>query len=158
MTLEGLDDLDRAILGALQRDARHASSSDIAAEMDVSASTVRKRIQRLESEGIVTGYRATIDYEKAGYPFFMHLICTAPIPEREALTEEALSVAGVVDVREIASGERNVLVTAVAEDSETLTTIASRLAEMGLTIREEELIRSDRSVPFTQFLDHSAEE
>ena len=54
MTLEGLDDLDRAILGALQRDARHTSSGEIAERMDVSASTVRKRIQRLESEGIIT--------------------------------------------------------------------------------------------------------
>lgn len=151
MTLEGLDDLDRAILGALQRDARHASSGDIAAAMDVSASTVRKRIQRLESEGIITGYHATVDYERAGYPLYMLFSCTAAIPERERLAEAALDVAGVVDVREIATGEANLLITVVARDSDRLTEIARTLSELGLTIRDEELVRSDRSTPFGDF-------
>jgi DNA-binding Lrp family transcriptional regulator len=151
MTLKGLDDLDRAIIAALQRDARHASSGDIAAAMDVSASTVRKRIQRLESEGIITGYRATVDYERAGYPFYMFVVCSAPIPERERLAAAALEVPGVVDVREIAAGEDNVLVTAVARDSERLTETARALSELGLTVREEELVRSDRSAPFDGF-------
>ncbi|MCF2241071.1 AsnC family transcriptional regulator, partial [Halobacterium salinarum] len=51
MTLDGLDDLDRTILHALQRDARSTSSQDIADEADVSASTVRNRIGRLEERG-----------------------------------------------------------------------------------------------------------
>jgi DNA-binding Lrp family transcriptional regulator len=153
MTLEGLDDLDRAILGALQRDARHTSSGDIAEEMDVSASTVRKRIKRLESEGIITGYHASVDYEAAGYPLYMHLVCTAPIPERAELATRALSVPGVVDIREIATGTDNVLVTAVASDSEELTATARRLVELGLTITEEELVRGDREVAFDGFVD-----
>ncbi len=152
MTLEGLDDLDRAILGALQRDARHTSSGEIAEQMDVSASTVRKRIQRLESEGILTGYHATVDYERAGYPLYMVLICTAPIPERERLADEALTVSGVVDVREIATGTENVMVTVVAADAEELTEAARTLVELGLTIGEEELIRGDRSTPFDGFV------
>jgi DNA-binding Lrp family transcriptional regulator len=151
MTLKGLDDLDRAILGALQRDARHTSSGEIAERMDVSASTVRKRIQRLESEGIITGYRATVDYERAGYPLYMHLVCTAPIPERETLADQALSVPGVVDVREIATGTENVLVTVVATDAERLTDAARQLVELGLTLGEEELIREDRATPFDGF-------
>jgi DNA-binding Lrp family transcriptional regulator len=159
MTLEGLDDLDRAILGELQRDARHASSADIAERMDVSPSTVRKRIQRLESEGIVTGYRATVDYERAGYPFCVLLFCTAPIPEREDLARSAEAVPGVVEVREIATGEENLLVTAVAEDSDGITEVARTLAELGLSIAEEELIRGDRFPAFHGFgsvdeLDH----
>jgi DNA-binding Lrp family transcriptional regulator len=157
MTLEGLDDLDRAILGALQRDARHTSSGEIAERMDVSASTVRKRIQRLESEGIITGYRATVDYEQAGYPLYMLLICTAPIPERERLADEALTVPGVVDVREIATGSENVMVTVVAADAEELTAAARRLVELGLTIGEEELIRGDQSTPFDGFASVTAE-
>jgi DNA-binding Lrp family transcriptional regulator len=151
MTLEGLDDLDRAILGALQRDARHASSGEIAERMDVSASTVRKRIQRLESEGIVTGYHATVDYEKAGYPLQVLLLCTAPIPKREAMADRALDVRGVVRVQEIATGEENLLVTVVAEDTDALTRMARELAELGLTIGEEELVRGDELVTFHHF-------
>jgi DNA-binding Lrp family transcriptional regulator len=151
MTLEGLDDLDRAIIGALQRDARHASSGDIAEAMGVSASTVRKRIQRLESEGIVTGYHATVDYERAGYPLEVLLFCTAPIPEREELAARALGVDGVVGIREIATGEENLLVTVVAENTDELTAAARRLVEFGLTIGEEELVRGDETVPFYRF-------
>ena len=42
-----IDDVDRAILYALQDDARNASSGDIAERTGTSDSTVRKRIQRL---------------------------------------------------------------------------------------------------------------
>jgi DNA-binding Lrp family transcriptional regulator len=151
MTLEGLDDLDRAILGELQRDARHASSGDIAEQMGVSASTVRKRIQRLESEGIITGYHATVDYEQAGYPLHIQLFCTVPIPKREELAGEAITVPGVVGVREIATGEENLLVSAVAEDSDHLTDIARALSELGITVVEEDLIRNDLTTPFYRF-------
>jgi DNA-binding Lrp family transcriptional regulator len=151
MTLEGLDDLDRHILHELQRDARHTSSSDVASEMGVSASTVRKRLQRLESEGILTGFHASVDYEQAGYQLHILLFCTAPIPKRETLGERALEVRGVVEVREIATGEENLHVTVVAEDSDDLTRIARELAELGLTIGEEELIRNDAQVPFDGF-------
>jgi DNA-binding Lrp family transcriptional regulator len=151
MTLEGLDDLDRAILGALQRDARHTSSGNIAEAMDVSASTVRKRIQRLESEGIITGYHATVDYERAGYPLQVLLFCTAPIPDREEMAAAAVEIPGVVGIREIATGEENLLVTAIAENADELTEIARTLAELGLTIGEEELVRGDEAVPFHRF-------
>ncbi|MFB6361990.1 MAG: Lrp/AsnC family transcriptional regulator, partial [Halobacteriales archaeon] len=58
MVEDGVDDVDRAILHALQEDARHTSSSDIAERTGTADSTVRKRIQRLESEGIIKGYTA----------------------------------------------------------------------------------------------------
>lgn len=151
MTLDGLDDIDMAILSELQRDARHASSGDIAERMDVSPSTVRKRIQRLESEGIVTGYHATVNYEKAGYPLYMLMFCTAPIPRRKSLGDQAREVPGVVQVREIATGEENLLISVVAENSDALTEAARSLSELGLAIAEEELIRGDVSVPFSGF-------
>jgi DNA-binding Lrp family transcriptional regulator len=45
MTDEEIDDVDRAILYALQEDARNMSSGDIAERTGTSDSTVRKRIQ-----------------------------------------------------------------------------------------------------------------
>lgn len=151
MTLDGLDDLDRYVLHALQADARHTSSRDVAEIMDVSASTVRKRISRLEDRGIVTGYHAAADYGTAGYQLELLLSCTAPIPERERLANEALDVAGVVRVQELATGEENVLVTVVATDTDDLTRIACSLAELGLMVGGEELVRGDETVPFHGF-------
>jgi DNA-binding Lrp family transcriptional regulator len=151
MSAHDLDDLDRYILHALQRDARHVSSGDIAEAMDVSASTVRKRIQRLEESGVIRGYSADIDYERAGYPLRMLLFCTAPIPDREALGVGAADVEGVVSVTEVASGQDNLLVYAVAADGDDVTRIAQTLSEAGLSITEEELLRGVTNVPFQAF-------
>jgi DNA-binding Lrp family transcriptional regulator len=151
VTLEGLDELDRCILYLLQRDARGTTSRDVAARMDVSPSTVRKRIDRLEAEGLIEGYRAQVNYGRAGYQLRFQIVCTAPIPEREALADRALSVPGVVTVREVATGEENVLVSAVAADTDDLTRIAGALSDLGLAVSDEQLIRDERSRPFHDF-------
>jgi DNA-binding Lrp family transcriptional regulator len=151
VTLHGLDDLDRRILSELQRDARHVSSRDIAAEVAASPSTVRKRIKRLEEEGVLTAYRAEVDYERAGYQLHVQIACTAPVADHDALGAAALAVPGVVGVRELATGARNVLVTVVGADGDDLTRIATALSDLGLTVLEEELVRSDRRRPFAGF-------
>ncbi len=151
MTLKGLDDLDRYILHELQSDARHTSSKDVAERMDVSPSTVRKRIQRLEDKGIIAGYRAEVDFERAGYQLRVQIVCTAPITDREELADRAMEVPGVVSVRELAVGEENLLVSVVAADNDDLTRIAAELSELGLAVSEEQLIRGERFGPYHGF-------
>jgi DNA-binding Lrp family transcriptional regulator len=152
MTLEGLDELDRYILHQLQQDARETSSKEIAEAMDVSSSTVRKRIDRLEDEGVITGYHADVDYGKAGYQLHLQIVCTAPIPDRDDLGQQALEVPGVVWVREIATGEENLLVSVVARDNDDLTRIAGQLSSLGLAVSDEQLVRNDRVTPYRGFL------
>jgi len=146
-----LDEVDREILAALQADARNLSSGEIAERTDASSSTVRKRIQRLESEGIVKGYSAEVDYQKSGYPLRMLLFCTAPIPERGELIDEILDISGVVSVQELVTGEQNLLVTAVGESDDDITPVAQELLDMGLTVADEVLVRSHESTPFDDF-------
>jgi Lrp/AsnC family leucine-responsive transcriptional regulator len=151
MTLEGLDDLDRTILHALQEDARGTSSQDIADEAGVSASTVRNRIGRLEERGILTGYHADVDYEQAGYQLYTLIVCTAPVPRREELAAEAVDVPGVVRVEEVMTGSENVHVFAVGADSDDLSRIGRDLDDLGLEVADEDLIRSVHSGPFEGF-------
>ncbi|WP_227133170.1 Lrp/AsnC family transcriptional regulator [Halorubellus salinus] len=151
MTLNGLDDLDRHILFALQQDARESSSNQIAERMGVSPSTVRKRIDRLEREGVIDSYRADVDYAKAGFDLQIQIVCTAPIPEREELTDGALTISGVVSVREIATGEANVVVRVVAEDNDDLNRIARELSDLGLAVSDEQLIRREEGTPYDGF-------
>jgi Lrp/AsnC family leucine-responsive transcriptional regulator len=151
MTLEGLDDLDRQILFALQRDARQTSSQDIADAAGVSASTVRNRIGRLEERGILRGYHADVDYEQAGFQLFTLIVCTAPVPRREELAEEALTVPGVVRVEEVMTGSENVHVSAVGRDSDDLSRIGRDLDDLGLEVVDEDLIRNVHSGPFETF-------
>ena len=146
-----IDDVDRAILYALQDDARNASSGDIAERTGTSDSTVRKRIQRLEDDGVIKGYGARVDYQRSGHPLRMLLFCTAAIPERGDRVEEILEIDGVVSVQELVTGDRNLLVTAVGESDEDITPVAQELLEMGLTVADEVLIRSHETTPFSGF-------
>ncbi|OLZ42216.1 ArsR family transcriptional regulator [Natrinema saccharevitans] len=146
-----LDAVDREILYALQEEARNLSSSEIADRTDASSSTVRKRIQRLESEGVIKGYSANIDYTKSGYPIRMLLFCTASIPDRGAYIDDLLEISGVVSVQELITGEQNLLVTVVVENDRDVTPIAQQIADMGLTITDEVLVRSHRSTSFDEF-------
>ena len=151
MADEAIDDVDRAILYALQEDARNMSSGDIAERTGTSDSTVRKRIRRLESDGVVRGYTAEVDYQRAGYPLRMLLFCTAPIPERGEFIPEILGIDGVVSVQELVTGERNLLVTAVGESDVDITPVARELLDMGLTVADEVLVRSHETTPFGEF-------
>ena len=146
-----IDDVDRAILHALQEDARNTSSDEIAEQAGAAGSTVRKRIQRLESNGIIKGYSADVDYGKSGYPLRMLLFCTAPIPERGDLIPDILDIPGVVSVQELVTGEQNLLVTAVGENDGDITPVAQELLDMGLTVADEVLVRAHESTAFDEF-------
>lgn len=61
------DDIDLGILRAVSQDAR-ATLSDVSAAVGLSVSAVQTRLKRLESRGVITGYRALIDPEAAAKP------------------------------------------------------------------------------------------
>ena len=62
---EEIDHLDRRILNALARDGR-MSVTDLSAEVGLSKTPCRLRLERLREEGYITGFRAVFDYEKLG--------------------------------------------------------------------------------------------
>ncbi|MDY7083049.1 MAG: Lrp/AsnC family transcriptional regulator, partial [Halobacteria archaeon] len=132
--VDEVDEVDRAILHALQEDARNISSNQIAERTGTSSSTVRKRIQELESKGVIKGYSAEVDYQKSGFPLRMLLFCTASIPERGELIPEILEIEGVVSVQELVTGEENLLVTVVGETDDDVTPVAQELLDMGVTV------------------------
>jgi DNA-binding Lrp family transcriptional regulator len=148
-----LDATDRRILYHLQQDARRTSSSDIAEELDLSSSTVRTRLNRLEEHGIIRGYHVDIDYDLAGYPLYTKIICTAPVTERDELVRRAREVHGVTAVREIMTGKRNVYVNAIGRSHDELNRIAGELDELGLEIVDEQIIRDEYVCPYDGFLD-----
>ena len=146
-----LGELDRFIVYALQRDARHTSASEIADEAGVSPSTVRKHIAKLEEQGIIGGYHVDVDFERAGYQLQTLIICTAEIPEREELARQAREIEGVVAVREVMTGAENVHVEVVGRDGDDLSRIGRELDAIGLHVEDEDLIRNEYFTPFDGF-------
>ncbi|MER5264144.1 Lrp/AsnC family transcriptional regulator [Actinosynnema sp. NPDC002837] len=61
-----LDPTDWSILAELQRDGRIALS-ELGRRVNLSASATTERVRRLESAGVITGYRAEVDLAKVGY-------------------------------------------------------------------------------------------
>ena len=156
MASNALDDIDRGILYALQREARGSTTTELGHRFDVSASTVSNRIDRLEADGIITGYRATVDYERAGFPMNVLMVCTAPIGERGDIARRVLDIPGVVNVRELMVGEDNVHVEVVGKSNDDLTRVATALPEFGLVVRDEILIRNQYFRPLKQFHEDDA--
>ena len=62
-----LDDTDRRLLEALQRDGR-AGYAELGRAVGLSASAVAERVRRLEESGVITGYACEVDAEKLGLP------------------------------------------------------------------------------------------
>ena len=62
---DDLDDIDRALARALVADGR-ATLSHLAGSVGLSVSAVQSRVRKLESRGVVTGYRAKINPEAVG--------------------------------------------------------------------------------------------
>lgn len=146
-----LDNVDRAILFEIQRDARNNSNAEIAERISVSPSTVGKRIKRLEDEGIIKAYRPEIDYEQAGFPLHVLFICSASITERNSLIEQTLELDSVVNVREIMTGQRNVHIQVVGRANDDITKAAHQIDELGFTVNDELLLRAEYSRPSVVF-------
>ena len=60
-----IDDFDRRIVRELAREGR-LSVVELGERIGLSASAVTRRLQRLEGEGVIVGYRAVIDPEAVG--------------------------------------------------------------------------------------------
>ena len=63
----GADRYDRAILRLLQQDAR-ITNARLASEVSLSESACLRRVRALEESGLLEGYTALINQQKAGYP------------------------------------------------------------------------------------------
>lgn len=61
-----LDDTNRRILAELQENAR-VSLAELGRRVGLSSPAVGERLQRLERQGVITGYRPEVDPRKLGY-------------------------------------------------------------------------------------------
>ncbi len=63
--MTNIDPINAHILQELETDGR-VSNTDLAARVGLSPSACLRRVQELERQGVITGYRAVIDRKKLG--------------------------------------------------------------------------------------------
>jgi len=85
-----LDATDLEIIELLRRDARR-TLADVAERVSLSAPAVKRRVDRLESDGVITGYTVLVDHARLGRPLqaFTELRFVGNLPVDE--------IAGIAD-------------------------------------------------------------
>ncbi len=78
---------DQQLLGALRTNAR-ASTTDIAKSLGVSRSTVQKRLERLETQGVIAGYTVQLSSQFLDQEIKAHVMITVEPRATDAIIRE----------------------------------------------------------------------
>ncbi|HEX6417926.1 MAG TPA: Lrp/AsnC family transcriptional regulator [Acidimicrobiales bacterium] len=89
-----LDDIDRRIIAALVADGR-LSVNELASRVGVSRATAYSRLDRLRTEGVITGFTATVDPAKIGHGVAALILINVDQNEWRAARDELLELPGV---------------------------------------------------------------
>lgn len=127
--IQVIDRADRALLAALQHDAR-ARLTDLAEKASLSVSATRARLQSLQERGVITGFTARVDPAALGYA----LRAIVRMKVHGALYDKV--TAFIADEPQIVrclrtTGETCYLIEVVAVDMADLARITSGLAHIG---------------------------
>ena len=114
-----LDETDRKMLRALQRDGR-MTNADLAAEVGLSPSACHRRVQRLEEAGFIAGYVALLNPRSLGRTTTVFVEITLSGQADELLDAFEKAVRAIPDVLEchLMAGTADYLVKVLAEDTD----------------------------------------
>ncbi len=114
-----LDEIDRRILRALQRNGR-MSNAELSDEVHLSPSACHRRVQRMEKEGYIKDYVALLDARKLNVPTTVFVEITLRGQADDILDAFEKSVARIPDVLEchLMAGTADYLLKVVAENTE----------------------------------------
>ena len=134
MPSRDLDRIDRALIAALQNNAR-TSNKELAASAGVAPSTSLERVRRMEADGVIRGYHAELDRPALGLA--LEALVSVSLrrharPLVEAFQAHALALPEVVQVFHT-TGASDFLVHVAVRDTEHL----RALALAGFTERPE---------------------
>jgi Lrp/AsnC family leucine-responsive transcriptional regulator len=113
------DATDRRLLSVLQRSGR-ITNAELAEAVNLSASACHRRVQRLESEGIIARYVAILDARRMGRPTTVFVEITLQSQADEVLEAFERAVARVPDLLEchLMAGTADYLLKLLARDTD----------------------------------------
>ena len=137
-----MDEIDRRIVALLRENARR-SYQDMGRYVHLSAPAVKRRVDRLERDGVILGYTAIIDPPAFGWhaEAFVDLFCEGSMPGT-AIKRAAEREPGVVSAHTVA-GEASALLHVMAADTKGLESALERIrAVEGVTRTVTEVVLS----------------
>lgn len=88
-----IDELDRAILLRLRQDGR-LSNAELARSVGLTPAPCLRRVQRLEREGVIAGYRAVLDPAAEGRSFEVVVAVEIAINDADSVAQFEEAVLG----------------------------------------------------------------
>ena len=112
-----MDAIDRRIIRALQKDGRK-TLSDLAEAVGLSATPCARRLDRLQSDGVITGYSARVDAGKLGLPVTVFVSVELEQQARGGIEAFERAIAAFDEVMEchLMTGSRDILLRVVVAD------------------------------------------
>jgi len=98
------DDIDEGIVRAVSQDAR-ATLAELSTAVGLSVSAVQTRLRRLETRGVITGYRALVDAEAVGKPLSAFVEITPLDPAQPDNAPELLEHLSEIEACHSIAGE-----------------------------------------------------
>jgi DNA-binding Lrp family transcriptional regulator len=122
-----LDRYDRLILQILQRDGR-LPNSELAERVNLSESACLRRVRALELDGLIEGYTALLNQQKAGLGVNVFVSITLERQERADMAAFEQAVRAVPEVMEcyLMTGEYDYLLRVVVADTADFERLHSR--------------------------------
>ena len=137
-----MDEIDQRIVALLREDARR-SFQDIGRHVHLTAPAVKRRVDRLQDDGVILGYTAIVDPPAFGWhaEAFVDLYCQGNI-SGEAIRDAVAGESRVVSAHTVA-GEASALLHVMAEDTKDLEQVLERIrATDGITRTVTEVVLS----------------
>ncbi|WP_024285650.1 Lrp/AsnC family transcriptional regulator [Cellulomonas sp. KRMCY2] len=132
-----LDRIDAAVLDQLAQDAR-ASFARIGAQVNLSASAVKRRVDRLRARGVIDGFTVRLDPAALGWATEAHVEVFCTGSTSPATMREAFSRYPEVVAASTVTGEADAVVSVRAHDVRHLDAVVER-------INAEPFVRRTRS-------------
>ena len=137
-----MDEIDRKIVALLRENARR-SFRDIGSHVRLTAPAVKRRVDRLEEEGVLLGYTAIVDPQAFGWhsEAFVDLYCEGHMPGA-AVKRAVEKEPGVVSAHTVA-GEASAMLHVRANDTKDLEDTLERIRSTdGITRTVTEVVLS----------------
>ncbi|HXX63290.1 MAG TPA: Lrp/AsnC family transcriptional regulator, partial [Bacteroidota bacterium] len=125
-----LDEIDVKIIEALQKSGR-TRRNDLAEGVGLSLPSVSERLRKLEENGFITGYHATVDYKKMGKDICAFIFVTVDSSKHYAqFLEHAHSVDEILECHAI-TGEGSHLLKVRTTNTSSLEKLLAKIQTWG---------------------------
>ena len=131
-----MDEIDRRIVALLRENARR-SFQDIGARVALSAPAVKRRVDRLESEGVIRAYAAVVEPSHMGWP--THAVVALYCEGRMSAGEVRAAVSGHPEIvaAYTVAGEASAILHVHAQDTAHLEESLERIRDTPGVIRTQ---------------------